>query len=158
MTFVSDETVDARVRPGSEFRAHLKDTLAFGGTVVAAANTPVRLVVTSTDLHQSGTTRYTIALIRFTISNAGDLPVRPLRNIVDSIATGLEIPAITLGSVSEIDGKIRIAIPLPFQLSNETPRGGYTPVPLRTAAPLVPQRPKPSALPAATPAAHSTAS
>ncbi|GAC1401908.1 MAG: hypothetical protein NVSMB64_00850 [Candidatus Velthaea sp.] len=158
LTFISDETVDARVRPGSEFRAHLKDALSFGTTLVAPANTPVRLIVTQKDIRPDGSTRYTIALIRFTIPAAGDLPVRPLTNIVDAIATGREIAATTLGAVSEVNGKLRIAIPLPFQLSNDTPQGGYTPVPLRTAAPIVPHRPPtpPPAAPTPAPQASPT--
>ena len=152
LTFVSDETVDARVRPGSEFRAHLKDDLHLQGTLVAAANTPARLVVTEKIARPDGSYKYTIALVRFSIAGLGYLPVKPVTNVVELISTGLEIPATTLGYVNDIDGRLRIVIPLPRNLSNDAPVGAYTPVPLRTAAPLFPRKPtKPTPTPTPTP-------
>lgn len=80
---------------------------------------------------------------------AGTLPVKPDSPVVERIAAGMPIAATTLASVGFEQGKIRVAIPLPFKLSNETPNGGYTPAPLRTAAPIIPRR-KPTPVPTPT--------
>ncbi|MFN2461047.1 MAG: hypothetical protein ABR591_10215 [Candidatus Velthaea sp.] len=148
VTFIADDTVDARVRPGAEFRAHLKEPLSMGTVLVAQAGATARLIVTSKNTGKDGVTHYGIALERFAIRGAGDLPVRVQTPIVDHIAAGMEIVATTAGAVADTDGRLRIAIPLPFQLSNDKPQGGYTPVPLRTAAAIAPRAtPTPRPLP-----------
>ncbi len=146
VTIVADETVDPRVRPGSEFRAHLRDPLTLGGTLVATAGTPARLVVTAKETGKDGTPRYHIAIIGLHLGLAGTLPVKPVMTTVERIVTGMDIAATTLASIGYEAGKIRVAIPLPFKLSNDPPIGAYTPTPLRTAAPIVNRR-KPSASP-----------
>jgi hypothetical protein len=154
LTIVSDETVDSRVRPGSEFRAHLGESLSFGQTLVATAGTPARLVVTSKETGKDGTFRYHIAIIGLKLGLAGTLPVKPESPVVERVAAGMSIAATTLASVDYEQGKLRVTIPLPFKLSTEAPNGGFTPAPLRTASPIVPRRkpsrgPSPSPSPAA---------
>jgi hypothetical protein len=160
LTIVSDDAVDARVRPGSEFRAHLRDPLTLGDTLVATAGTPARLVVTGKDLAKDGTPSYRIAIVGLNLGLAGTLPVRPDTPTVQHIAAGTAIPATTLAALGFEAGKVRVALPLPFKLSNEPPNGGYTPAPLRTAAPIMNRRrPTPSPAPSSTtPASPATAS
>ena len=159
LTIVADETVDARVRPGAEFRAHLRDPLTLGETLVATAGTPARLIVTSKETAKDGLTQYRIAIVGLNLGLAGTLPVRPKTATVDRISAGMAIPATTLAQIDYEFGKIRVAIPLPFKLSNEPPNTGYTPAPLRTAAPIINsnrnnrRRPGASPAPPATPSA-----
>jgi hypothetical protein len=154
------------VRPGSEFRAHLRDSLELGGTLVATAGTRARLVVTSKDLANDGTPSYHIAIVGLNLGLAGTLPVRPNTPTVERISTGMAIAATTLASLAFVAGKVRVALPLPFKLSNEPPNGGYTPAPLRTASPIINSRngrrhatpsPSASASPSAPPASASPA-
>jgi hypothetical protein len=156
LTIVSDDTVDGRVRPGSEFRAHLRDPLTLGDTLVATAGTPARLVVTAKDIAKDGTASYRIAIVGLNLGLAGTLPVRPDSPVVEHIKAGMPIPATTLAAVGFEAGKVRVALPLPFKLSNEPPNGGYTPAPLRTASPIVNRRrssptPVPSTAPTPSP-------
>jgi hypothetical protein len=157
LTIVSDETVDPRVRPGSEFRAHLRDPLALGDTLVATAGTPARLIVTAKDTAKDGTLSYRIAIVGLNLGLAGTLPVRPNMPTVEHIVTGMAIPATTLAVIGFEQGKIRVAVPLPFTLSNEPPNGGYTPAPLRTAGPILNRRkPTPSPAPSPSPSPSSS--
>lgn len=154
VTIVSDETIDPRVRPGSEFRAHLRDPIELGATLVAIAGTPARLIVTGKDTAQDGSVTYHIAIINLNLGSAGTLPVQPTTPIVQHITTGTAITATTLASVGFDEGKVRVAVPLPFKLSNEPPAAGYTPAPLRTAGPIMNRRrptPTPAAAPSSTP-------
>ena len=148
------------MRPGSEFRAHLRDPLELGGTLVATAGTRARLVVTSKDLAKDGTPSYHIAIVGLDLGLAGTLPVRPNTPTVERISAGMAIPATTLATLAFVAGKVRVALPLPFKLSNEPPNGGYTPAPLRTANPIInsrngrqhaPPSPSPSAAPSTPP-------
>jgi hypothetical protein len=125
------------VRPGSEFRAHLRDPLTLGDTLVATAGTRARLVVTSKDLAKDGSPSYHIAIVGLNLGLAGTLPVRPTTPTVERINAGMAIPATTLAALAFVSGKVRVALPLPFKLSNEPPNGGYTPAPLRTAGPVI---------------------
>jgi len=162
ITNVSDETVDSRVRPGSEFRAHLRDPLTLGDTLVAPAGTPARLVVTAKEAASGGTPVYHIAIVGLNLGLAGTLPVRPVTPTVDRISVGMDIPATTLAILGIEEGKVRVAVPLPFPLSNEPPNTVYTPAPLRTAAPIINNRnrrrptPTPSPSPSASPSAPSS--
>jgi hypothetical protein len=159
LTIISDDTVDQRVRPGSEFRAHLRDPLALGNTLVATAGTPARLVVTAKDIAKDGTPSYRIAIVGLNLGLAGTLPVRPNTPTVEHISAGMAIPATTLAALGFEAGKVRVALPLPFKLSNEPPRGGYTPAPLRTAAPIINRRrptPSPAASSSASPASSTS--
>lgn len=152
LTIVADETVDPRVRPGSEFRAHLRDPLELGPTLVATAGTAARLIITAKDNAKDGTPRYHIAIVGLHLGLAGTLPVKPEMPIVEQISAGMPIAATTLASVGYEQGKVRVAIPLPFRLSNEPPNGGYTPAPLRTATPAFNRRKStPTPLPTPTP-------
>ncbi len=155
LTVIAEQTVDAHVRPFSVFRVHLRDPLTLSRTLVAIAGTPARLVVTSKDVTPMGITRFHISIIGLNLGVAGTLPVRPDVPVVDGIAAGMPIAVTTLAAVAYDDGKVRVEIPLPFKLSAEPPSAGYTPPPLRTAAPFVPRRrptPKPSAVPTPSPA------
>jgi hypothetical protein len=155
LTIISDETIDPRVRPGSEFRAHLRDSLTLGDTLVATAGTPARLVVTAKDSAKDGTPNYRIAIVGLNLGLPGMLPVRPVTPTVERIAVGQAIPATTLAAVAFEEGKLRVAVPLPFTLSNELPNGGYTPAPLRTAGPIINRR---RGTPAPVPAPSASAS
>jgi hypothetical protein len=157
LTFVSDETVNARVRPGSEFRAHLRDPLEVANTLVATAGTPARIVVTSKENAKDGTVAYHIAIIGFSLGLAGSLPVRPDAPVVASITTGMIIPATTLAIVGLDGGRVRVAVPLPFNLSNEPPASAYTPAPLRTASPVLNTRRRPGRSPRPSPAPSDSA-
>ncbi len=153
ITIISDETVNDRVRPGSEFRAHLRDPLTLGATLVAPAGTTARIVVIVKD-PKDGTPGYHIAITGLNLGLAGTLPVRPVTPTVGQITTGMAIPATTLAIVGFEQGKVRVALPLPFPLSNEPPVTGYTPAPLRTAGPIMNRRrpgrsPSPSPSPTA---------
>jgi hypothetical protein len=128
----------------------LRDPLVLGDTLVATAGAPARLVVTAKDTAKDGTPNYHIAITGLELGLAGRLPVRPTMPIVEHIAAGMAIPAQTLAVVGFLEGKIRVAVPLPFKLSNEPPASGYTPAPLRTAAPIINRR-RPTATPVATP-------
>jgi len=161
LTIISDDTVDGRVRPGSEFRAHLRDPLALGDTLVATAGTRARLVVTSKEFAGDGTPSYHIAIVGLDLGLAGTLPVRPNTPTVQQIKAGTAIPATTLAALAFVAGKVRVALPLPFKLSNEPPNGGYTPAPLRTASPIINNRnnrrhPTPSPSPSASPSTPAT--
>jgi hypothetical protein len=140
ITIIADDTVDRRVRPGAEFRAHLRDPLALGDRLVATAGTPARLVVTDTITAKDGTLSYRIAIVGLNLGLAGTLPVRPDTPTVAHISAGMAIPATTLAALGFEAGKVRVALPLPFKLSNEAPNGGYTPAPLRTAGPIINRR------------------
>jgi hypothetical protein len=159
LTIISEETVDPRVRPGSEFRAHLRDPLTLGDTLVATAGTRARLVVTSKVLSKDGTPSFHIAVVGLDLGLAGTLPVRPNTPTVEQIKAGMAIPATTLAALAFVAGKVRVALPLPFKLSNEPPNGGYTPAPLRTASPIINnnrnnrRHPTPSPSPSASPSA-----
>jgi hypothetical protein len=158
---VADETVDSRVRPGSEFRAHLRDPIELGQTLVATAGTPAHLIVISRERASDGSLRYQIGIIGLNLGLAGELPVKPQTPIVERVAAGMTIPATTLASIGYEQGKVRIAIPLPIKLSNDPPNGGYTPAPLRTAAPILQRRrgrPSPSPSPSASAAPGAAAS
>lgn len=157
LTIISDDTVDGRVRPGSEFRAHLRDPLALGDTLVATAGTPARLVVTAKDIAKDGTPSYHIAIVGLNLGLAGTLPVRPNTPTVERITAGMAIPATTLAALGFEAGKVRVALPLPFKLSNEPPNGGYTPAPLRTAGPIISRR-RATPTPAASPPPSASAS
>jgi hypothetical protein len=164
LTIVADETVDPRVRPGSEFRAHLRDPLTLGDQLVATAGTPARLIVTGKEIAKDGTPTYRIAIVGLNLGLAGTLPVRPDTAAVGRIAAGMDIPATTLAIVGIDEGKVRVVVPLPFKLSNEPPAAGYTPAPLRTAGPILNNRrrpsrsrsPAPSPTPSASPAASAS--
>jgi hypothetical protein len=165
LTIIVDDTVDRRVRPGSEFRAHLRDPLTLGDTLVATAGTPAKLIVTSKDVAKDGTPSYHIAIVGLNLGLAGTLPVRPNAPTVERISAGMAIPATTLAALGYEAGKVRVALPLPFKLSNEPPNGGYTPAPLRTAAPIINRRrstptsaPAPSATTSAAPSPPASAS
>jgi len=152
LTIVSDDTVDARVRPGSEFRAHLRDPLTLGDTLVATAGTPARIIVTAKDAGKDGNPQYHIAIVGLNLGLAGTLPVRPDQPTLDHLTAGTAIPAKTLAAVGFEEGKIRVAVPLPFKLSNEPPYSGYTPAPLRTAGPIINNnRRRPGASPSPSP-------
>jgi hypothetical protein len=153
LTIIADETVDPRVRPGSEFRAHLRDPLTVGGTLVATAGTAARLVVTAKETAKDGAPAYRIAIIGLNLGLAGTLPVAPTTPTVGHVTAGMAIPATTLAAVGFEQGKIRVVVPLPFKLSNESPNGGYTPAPLRTAGPVITRRGKPGPSPTPTPSA-----
>jgi hypothetical protein len=162
LTIICDDTVDGRVRPGSEFRAHLRDPLTLGDTLVATAGTPARIVVTSKDIAKDGTPSYRIAIVGLNLGLAGTLPVRPNTPKIDRVTAGMAIPATTLAALGFEAGKVRVALPLPFKLSNEPPNGGYTPAPLRTASPIINNRgnrrrstPSPNPSASASPAAPS---
>jgi hypothetical protein len=140
LTIVSDETVDPRVRPGSEFRAHLRDAISVGDTLVATAGTAARIIVTAKDTGTGETPTYRIAIVGLNLGLAGTLPVRPNAPTVERITAGMDIPATTLATIGIEAGKVRVAVPLPFTLSNEPPNTIYTPAPLRTAAPIINNR------------------
>jgi hypothetical protein len=150
LTIIVDETVSPRVRPGSEFRAHLRDALMLGDTLVATAGTQAHLVVTGKETGRDGMLRYRIAIIDLNLGLAGSLPVKPEAPTVGQIAAGMAIPARTLAIVGFEEGKVRVAVPLPFKLSNEPPAAGYTPAPLRTAGPILNTRRRPSRSPSPT--------
>ncbi len=154
ITIVSDEAVKPGVRPGSEFRAHLRDPIQVGATLVALAGTPARIIVVAKETSTTGAAGYRIAIDDLKLGLAGILPVRPDSAVVDAITAGLEIPATTLATVAVEDGKVRIDVPLPFPLSNEPPASDYTPAPLRTANPALLQprrRRRPGASPSPSP-------
>jgi len=159
LTIVSDEAVKPGVRPGSEFRAHLRDPIQVGATLVAVAGTPARIIVVSKETGATGAVSYRIAIDDLKLGLAGILPVRPDSPVVDTITAGLEIPAATLATVDVADGKVRVDVPLPFPLSNEPPASDYTPAPLRTANPALLQprggRRRPGASPSPTPSPSS---
>jgi hypothetical protein len=135
IAIVSDETVKPGVRPGSQFRAHLRDPIELGTTLVAPAGTAAHLIVVSTETGIGGTPAYRIAIVDLNLGLAGILPVRPQSPIVAAIVAGMTIPASTLAAIALEAGKVRVEVPLPFPLSNEPPAANYTPAPLRTANP-----------------------
>jgi hypothetical protein len=160
LTIVADETVDSRVRNGSEFRAHLRDPLTLGDTLVAPAGTAAKIVVLGREFGKDGTSIiFRIAIIGLNLGLAGTLPVRPETPTVEHIVLGMAIAVRTLAIVNIDEGKVRVAVPLPFKLSNEPPAAGYTPAPLRTANPILTTRrrpsrsrsPSPTPMPSATP-------
>jgi hypothetical protein len=136
----------------------LRDPLTLGDTLVATAGTPARLVVTAKDIGKDGTASYHIAIIGFNLGLAGTLPVRPNTPTVEHISAGMAIPATTLAALGFEAGKVRVALPLPFKLSNEPPNGGYTPAPLRTAAPIINRRRATPSPPAASPSSSASPS
>ncbi len=52
--FVLDDTVGSRSKAGTQVRAHLRDPIVLAGMTVAAAGTPVTIVVTQTSAAQIG--------------------------------------------------------------------------------------------------------
>ena len=152
LTFVSDSTVDGRVAPNSTFRAHLKDRLSSNGVVIAEPGMTVQLVVADKATGADGVTRFTIAFSRFK-TLAGDLPVTPAERVVTEIRPGIEFLARTDATVVDDGTHLRVRIPLPFTLSNDTPQGEFTPIPLRTYSPFEGRprggRPTPSPVPTA---------
>jgi hypothetical protein len=153
LDFVSDDAINVQtVRPGGEYRAHLKSDLVLDGRTIAPAGSPARLIVVDRLRLVDGRTMLQVALSHFHLP-PGDLPLAPVEPVVETIAAGTLIPAKTEGSVEHIDDRLVIRIPLPFLPPNDTPFGFYTPVPARTAAPrAVGERPprRPTPTPAAT--------
>ncbi len=154
MVFVSDSNVDNRVGRNAAFRAHLRDRLVHDGTVIAEPGMTVQLTVVDKSTAADGTTMYTIAFSRFK-TLAGDLPVTAIVPEVREIHQGSEFTARTDARVVDDGTHLRVRIPLPFSLSSETPVPGFTPIPVRTYAPLLRpktpdrRRPAPSPSPAA---------
>lgn len=135
---MADDAVNiATVRPGSTFRAHLRDDVTLDGTALAKAGAPVRLIVverTKTDLGD----RARIALERFVLP-AGELPVAPDATDLAAIAPGTVIAAKTLGIVELQGGRVVIRVPLPETPAQglDTPSPFYTALPARTPQPLL---------------------
>jgi len=154
--FVSDSNVDSRVGRNSSFRAHLKDRLVHGDVVIAEPGMTVQLTVVDKNMRIDGIPVYTIAFSRFR-TLAGDLPVTPVTPEVTEIHPGTEFTARTEATVVDDGSHLRVRIPLPFALSNDPPQGEFTPIPVRTYAPLVRprgpdrRRPGPSPSPSASP-------
>jgi hypothetical protein len=139
VVFVSDSNVDSRVGRNSSFRAHLKERLVRGSVVIAEPGMTVQLTVIDKATHADGVTVYTIAFSRFR-TLAGDLPVAPATPEVSEIHVGSEFTARTEAPVVDDGTHLRVRIPLPFALPNDPPQGEFTPIPVRTYAPLI--RPK----------------
>jgi hypothetical protein len=158
VVFVSDSNVDSRVGRNAIFHAHLRDRLERGGAVIAEPGSSVQLTVVDKATHADGATVYIIAFSRFR-TLAGDLPVAPLTPEVSEIHTGTEFAARTLVPVVDDGTHLRVRIPLPFSLPNDPPQGEFTPIPVRTYAPLVRpgdrrrSRPSPSPATSASPSA-----
>lgn len=151
LTFISEETVDARVAPGGVFRVHLRDSLiGSGGVHIADAGARAHLVIVDKST-RDGVTHYTIALRDLAvIGGGGELPVTPVADTIDTIMTGTMISARTTAFVASENGRLRVVIPLPFKLSNDAPQAGYTPIPFRTVSPVLPRATRKPATPAPT--------
>jgi hypothetical protein len=165
LTFISEDTVDARVQPGAVFRVHLRDALTgSSGVHIADAGAHAHLVVVDKAV-RDGVTRYAITLRDLAvIGGSGELPVSPIVGTVEAITTGMAIPARTTAYVANENGRLRVIIPLPFKLSNDTPQAGYTPIPFHTVSPVLPRAtkrpttPAPTTSPEPSPTASATAS
>jgi hypothetical protein len=136
---VADVTVDPSVRVNANFRIHLKAPLVLGGISVTPAGTPAQLFITAKQIGKDGVTHYDILITQFRIKDVGTLPVRPVAATVEAITAGMDIPATTAGAIVADNGRMRITVPLPINLSNDTPQAGFTPAPIRTAGPYIPQ-------------------
>ncbi len=133
----------------------MRDPLTVGDTLVATAGTPARIVITGKETAKDGSTNLRIAIIGLNLGLAGMLPVRPTSPTVERLSAGMAIAATTLAAVGFDEGKVRVAAPLPFKLSNDPPNTTYTPAPLRTAAPIINRR-KPTSAPPGAPGASPT--
>lgn len=135
------------MRPGGEFRIHLKNDLVLAGATIAPAGTSARLLIVDKVRKADGSYALQITLSRFHLS-VGDLPVTPIDATIERIAVGTAIFAKTAGTVERADGRLVIRVPLPFSLSNEVPAVVFTPIPARTSGPRAgngppPRRPAP---------------
>ena len=162
LVFVADVTVDSHVRVGANFHVHLKGPLTIGAIPVAPEGTAAQLFITGKTTGKDGVTHYDIAITQFRLRDIGTLPVRPVESTVDEIKAGMDIPVTTMGMIAATEGRLRISIPLPINLSNDAPQGGYTASPIKTASPMVPPRrvgrPTPTPTPFPTPSPDPTAS
>jgi hypothetical protein len=129
--------------------------LRLDSTLVAAAGTPVRIVIMGRDAANPADVRLRIDIKAFNPNDIGAIPIRLDQPIVDHIAPGTVLTGTTLGAISLVDGRARLAIPIPFVLSTDPPNGAYTPSPLRTVAPPQPRH-RPSPSPTPSPAASAT--
>ncbi len=124
---------------------HLKNDLVLPGkiaTILANAGTSAELHILAREHAPDGGIRYAFDLSRFKLrTEAGELPVAPVQGKIEHLTAGTEIPATTQGNVAlDQTGRIRVTIPLPFILSNDTPQGGYTPIPIKTPRPFTHER------------------
>jgi hypothetical protein len=137
LDFVADDTINVdSVRPGGRYRAHLLRDLSLDGTILAAAGTVVRLIVTDKVRHPDGSTELRIALGEFRLQ-PGELPVAPLAGTVSAVTAGTVIPAQTLGIVERAADRIVISVPVPVPLASDPPNFPYRAVPAKTTAPLL---------------------
>jgi hypothetical protein len=68
--------------------------------------------------------------------------VQPLDPVVEALSPGSTIPARTMGWVEDAGSRLVIHVPLPYKFSGDAPSSFYSPVPARTAGPLLSPPPR----------------